>query len=74
MGVKLGKLIAELTPEGLRDVNARTRKHLKVIEDASRIGAAGKLLSPPQGGEVNIGIGRDPFSPRRRQFVRSSPE
>ena len=36
MGVKLGELIAELTPEDLRDVNARTRKHLKEIEHASR--------------------------------------
>lgn len=50
MGVKLGELIEELTPGDLRDVNARTRKHLKVIEDASPIDAVRKALSPPQDG------------------------
>lgn len=59
MGVKLGELIAELTPEDLRDVNARTRKHLEVIEDASRIDARRNGSSPPQEVEANIGIGRE---------------
>jgi len=48
MGVKLEDLMAELSPQDLRDVNARTRKHVKAIEEASRLDAVRKALGRTQ--------------------------
>lgn len=63
MGVKLEDLMAELSPEDLRDVNTRTRKHLKAIEEASRLDEVRKALGHTQQ-EVaaKMGIGQNAVS------------
>ena len=63
MGAKLEDLMAELSPQDLRDVNARTRKHLKAIEEASRLDAVRKALGRTQQ-EVaaRMGIGQNAVS------------
>ncbi len=63
MAVKLEDLMAELSPQDLRDVNARTRKHLKAIEEASRLDAVRKALGRTQQ-EVaaRMGIGQNAVS------------
>jgi transcriptional regulator with XRE-family HTH domain len=63
MGVKLEDLMAELSPQDVRDVNARTRKHVKAIEEASRLDAVRKALGRTQQ-EVaaRMGIGQNAVS------------
>ena len=45
MPVKLEALMAELPKDDLREVKARTRKHLKAIEEASRLDAVRHRLA-----------------------------
>jgi DNA-binding transcriptional regulator YiaG len=61
--VILEDLMAELSPQDLRDVNARTRKHVKAIEEASRLDAVRKALGRTQQ-EVaaRMGIGQNAVS------------
>lgn len=56
MPVKLEALMAELPKDDLREVKARTRKHLKAIEEASRLDAVRKALGRTQQ-EVAAGMG-----------------
>lgn len=74
MPVKLETLMNELPKGDLRDVRMRTRKHLKAIEEASRLDAVRKALGHTQQ-EVaaGMGIGQNAVSQmERREDLRLS--